>query len=575
MLRKKTMTGILRGTRLPLAVAVIGALLAPAAQAATFGINGQVFRVNTVEAADESIEDADLLLRDPLPYVKVRVVNAATRAVLGDPVWAGPTGNFAVVFEATAGDEVEVQALRVIDGDGEVLPAAREEMNTLTLSAPATAMAVRVASDEAVDLSGLETSPTDGVGILFTEVGKVEIPYICQEVCTTAATCPKICQLEEVGLADMNDAAGQARAGELHLPANASGSHYNAAFHDAPFGGGLLIFGMFGPAEPGCGDIDWYRVKYRTMTWSSGAWVFGGWDYWSQPMHKTRYEINFVPSFSADSFLEKVGPINGTANDLYRVNPLPTSPGQVVAYSFANKRMNWRTGGLADGLYEIALDYYTQVGGSDTNPTVVQLPATCVDGALPPDEANKVALNKLRLRINNQRPTISLDGIFVRSTANQYVDAARSSCSDPAPGRTGSKALALDFNAAANRCDIIELDSSVADVVEIDFKARQDAGYMRSYSLAATSNADPPDTVSFAADNYGNHAASGVLWTGLCSTNPQMPCATPGDSVVRTNATPFPQNCAYIFDLVVRTRNQNGYSYLHRPHIRRAYYVRP
>jgi hypothetical protein len=578
------MTSILSGARLLPAVVVMGLLLTPiAAGAATFGINGQVFRIDPGEAADPTLEDSDLEVRDPMPYVKIRVIDATSRATLGED-WAKATGNFAVTFEASSGDDVEVQAIRVVDSDGEVLPAAREGINTITLSTAATQMAVKVTSEEAVDLkAGAESEP--GIGIIFTEVGKVEIPYICQKICTDSdpLVCPKSCPKEKVGLADMSSAV--ARADELHLPDSSSSAHWNAVFRDAPFGRGLLIFGQFGQPKgtPGClATTDWYKVKYRPLTYNAGTDSWEGdptaWVYWSQTMHKTRYEINLSP-FSADSFLELVGPITGSTDKLYRVRPVPTSSTQTVVYSFANLRMNWRTDKLGlDGLYEIAMEYYTQTGGTDDNPVVTQILSTCVDSTasvLPPGQANKVALNQLRLRLNNTAPRASFDGIFIRSAANQYLQQPRDACSDPAPTRTATKSLAADFEDAAFRCKIMELDSSLSDVVEIDFKARHDDGYLRSYSLAATSNASPADVVPFASDNYDNHAASGILWQGLCSTDPQMPCATPAGSVTRTNAAAFPQPCAYIFDLVVRTRIQDGYGYEYGRHLRRAYYVRP
>jgi hypothetical protein len=45
--------------------------------------------------------------------------------------------------------------------------------------------------------------------------------------------------------------------------------------------------------------------------------------------------------------------------------------------------------------------------------------------------------------------------------------------------------------------------------------------------------------------------------------------------VTATNTAPFPERCAYIFDLVVRSRLQNGYDYLQHRHHRKAYYLIP
>jgi hypothetical protein len=516
--------------------------LSAAAGAAPFILYGQVFQVDPETAEDESIDAAGLPLGPHMPYVRLQVVDPVTGAGLGGPVYAGATGNFTLQFDAPAGSSAAIQVFRVINGEAERIPDARKDINTFPLTSPALGVAVKVASDEVLLLGpGSGLSP-DSVGIVFTQVGLVEIPYISQDL-----TRP---DKERIGLADLS--GDLTRAAEQNLPASPSAASSNAVFKDAPFGGLLHLFGAFGKLSgtPPCtGEVSWYHVKIRPVTFdAAGNPVYGTALEGSDPLRKMRFEIDYVPTFRADAFLEKIGPYDGedltsgsatAIHNLYRVKPFPTSPGQTVVYSMADQRYSWATGSPA-GLYEISLEYFRHVGGTATDPDVVKIDEICFDGVLPPEDAAKVALHKLLVRVDNSPLTASMGGLFVKTGGT----------------RSGN------FLDPAQKCEIIEL--SPGSTVEIDFKARHEAGYLRSYSLSATSNAGA--TVLFASDSYDSHSASGPLWQGAGTA------ASP--VVTATNLSAF-NRCAYTFDLVVQGRVQNGYGYLQGAHHQPFYYVMP
>jgi len=538
MIRKLRYQPCFQGAWLRAFAAALVLLALPAAASADpFILYGQVFRIDPETAADESIADAALPLGPSMPYVRLQAVDPVTGAGLGAPVYAGATGNFTLHLEAPAGSTAAVQVFRVIDGEAERIPDARKDANTFVLTSPAAGVAVKVVRDEELLFGpGSGFSPTS-VGIVFTQVGLVEIPFISQDL-----TRP---DKERIGLADLS--GDLTRAAEQNLPSSPS-----TVFKDAPFGGLLHLFGAFGRLSgvPPCnGEVEWYRVKIRPVDSfdAAGNPVFGAAVDGTDLLRKMRFEIDYVPTFRADAFLEKIGPYGGEdltsgsaapIQGLYRVNPFPTSPGQTVVYSMADQRYGWATGSFPGGLYEISLEYFRHAGGTDTDPDVVKIPDLCFEATLPPEDAAKVALHKLLLRIDNTPLTSGMDGLFVRTGGV----------------RSGN------FLAPESLCDIIEL--SPGSTLEIDFKARHEAGYLHSYSLSATSNSGA--TVAFAADNYGNHSAGGPLWEGAGTA------ASPG--VTATNLSAF-SKCAYIFDLVVSGRIQNGYGYVSGSHHRQTFYV--
>ncbi len=543
------------------ACAAFIALLAFSVNAAAdpFTLYGQVFQVDPELAADESIEDADLPVGLRVPFVQVQVVDPDTGESRGAPVFAGANGNFTLHFDAPAGSTAAIQVFRSVNtttGDPEVqiYPEARKDLNTFPLTNAPTGVAVKVASEETLLLDP-GSSFNASVGIVFTQVGLVEIPYISQDLARP--------DKGRIGLADLS--GDLTRAAEQNLSSDPSAASYNAVFKDAPFGGLLHVFGAFGKLSgiPPCtGAVDWYRVKIRPVSFDgAGNPVYGAAFEGTDLLRKMRFEVDYVPTFRADSFLEKIGPYDGDdltsgvavpIHNLYRVNPSPTTPGQTVVYSMADQRYSWATGGNPPGLYEISLEYFRDAGTTDpTQPRVTKIAdAPCFGGTLPPEDADEVALHKLLVRIDNTPLESSMDGLFVRTGASR----------------------SFNYLEPGHLCDIIDLNAG--STIEIDFKAWHNAGYLRSYRLTAISNAKDNVPFAAAADNYDNHSACGPLWRGGTGACPAV--APPGAApvITATSTSPFPR-CAYGFDLVVQGRAQNGYGYLQGAHHRQIYYVNP
>lgn len=557
MIRNTLRDHLLHGSWLRGFAAALALLAIPAAAGADpFILYGQVFQIAPDSAADESIAAAALPTGRPMPFVRLQAVDAVTGASRGAEAFAGATGNFTLHLEAPAGSSAAIRISRVIDGEVERIPDARDDINTFALTSPAAGVAVKVASDETLLLGPGSNISAPSVGIVFTQVGLVEIPYISQDL-----TRP---DKQRIGLADLS--GDLTRAAEQNLPSAASAASSNAVFKDAPFGGLLHVFGAFGRVVPPCtGTIDWYRVKFRPVSFdAAGNPVYHDAEFGADLLRKMRFEIDYSP-FRARAFLETIGPFDGddvtsgstvSIDKLYRVNPLPTSPGQTVVYSMADQRYGWYTGSRS-GLYEISLEYFQRLpGGSDTHPRVVRIPDSCFSGVLPPEDAARFALHKLLVLLDNTGLASGMDGLFVRTG--------------------GGGPRSFNYLEPGHRCDIIDLPAP-DDTIEIDFKAWHNAGYLRSYSLSAVSNAG--DDIAFASDNYDNHSGCGPLWRGGTAVCPTIapPVAAPPAGVpviTATNMSPFPR-CAYIFDLVVRRRTQNGYGYVPGAHHRQTYYVNP
>jgi hypothetical protein len=95
--------------------------------------------------------------------------------------------------------------------------------------------------------------------------------------------------------------------------------------------------------------------------------------------------------------------------------------------------------------------------------------------------------------------------------------------------------------------------------VEIHFTVSHAGQYLRGYSLAASPNNSGLSTVAFTSDDFTAHTTpADPLWGG------------PGPQVVSAGGF---QRCAYIFDLVATSRQQNGVDFVQRAHLRRNYYV--
>jgi len=525
-----------------------------AARAVDYYVFGQVFQVSSEDAADESIAAASLT-GNPLPFGHVQVYDRSSGILLGEAD-AGQNGQFTVRFALPAGPpgpDVEARVYRVVDGGATLLPAAREEINFLDDIGQFTGAALKVVSDERIEYgaagSGFVSYP--GVGLVFTRVGKVEIPFISQD--TILANRPV------AGLADFSP--DPSRAAELGV----------AEFHQAPFAGLLQVFGDFGlPGSPCTGQIGWYQVRIKKIAEAPVPVSYESDILWQDPMHKIRTQVTTLPTLSVSQTTEKIGPFAGFLDDpatpavdpgapvsaLYFVNRNEVGGLTNTFYSFPDLRMNW-VSSAANGLYELSLVYYRQAGTAASGAPIVQeLPASCFTPSSPP--ASGVALHKLILRVNNQPLQARFDHIYLKNpVTNGYFDGT------PPPPATPDVNHALDFN-STGLCDIMHLTTPTSDYdVEIHFTAHHEGGYMHSYNLAAVSNSGTVN-VSFDSDSFGPHTtAVNPLWSGTAATGKV------------TSAGGFTTACAYRFGLTASSRLQDGYNYIQSANAERAYYVTP
>lgn len=565
-------------------IAVLSAFATPAS-AANYVVFGKVHPVNPAEAADEDgIATADLALGDALPFIQVAIFDRATDTELGR-AWSLANGQFSIALTAPSPVDIEGRAFLVADGGLTPLPAAREEINhaTLTSLGPNTSVGLvfKVASDliAAAGPAALGL-PGEGVGIVFTRVGKVEIPYICQEVCSTPATCPRICATEDVGLADMS--GDLPTASQLGLPNQGNPTHYRSAFEQAPFGGRLMIFGDFGkPKAPGTGlcppvpmiypdwDPQWYQVTIEkldetTFTDSATATVTETFPL-ADPISKKKYTVVTSPLIDVITSAITIGPYSGKLGSaagapvpgLYLRNELTATTSAQTFYSFPDLRVNWVTSGR-NGLYRLKMHYFKHKGWETINqtPIVEEISADCfLPSPLPkPPSDSDSAVHDLLVRVNNQPLLTSFDHIWQKNAAG-YLKIG------PAPTFTRSRVAtdpigndAFDFN-AEGLCNIMHFDAG--DQVEIDFTAHHVGGYLRNYALSASSN--DGSAVPFTSDTFQGKP---LLWEG-----------TPAAGQSATNTVAFPHDCGYFFDLVARSRVQNGYGYIQGRHARKTYYV--
>ncbi len=522
---------------------------ASSAMAVDYYVFGQVFRVSSEDAADESIPAASLT-GDPVPFVHVQVYDRSSGILLGTAD-AGQNGQFTVRFSLPAGPpgpDVDARVYRVVDGGATLLPAAREEINFLDAIGQFNGAALKVVSDELLEYGTAGFVSYPGVGLVFTRVGKVEIPFISQN--TTLANRPV------AGLADFSPDPG--RAAELGV----------ADFRQAPFAGLLQAFGDFGLPGGACtgSAIEWYQVRIKKIAEASDPLSYESDILWQDPMHKIRTQVTTLPTLSVSHTTEKIGPFAGFLDDLatpvvdegdsvaalYFVNRNEVGGLTSTFYSFPDLRMNW-VSSAANGLYELSLVYYRQVGtAASGEPILRELPAGCFTGSPPP--ASGVALHRLTLRVNNQPLRAHFDHIYLRNTTTDEYFAG--SAAPDVPTTAG----ALDFN-DDGLCDIMPLASAYD--VEIHFTAHHEGGYMHSYNLAAVSNSGAV-SVSFDSETFGSHTtALNPVWPGTAATGTEA----------RTGG--FTTPCAYLFDLSALSRLQDGYHYIQSANPERAYYVTP
>lgn len=513
------------------------------AHAVEYIVFGQILQVDPEDAEDEDLTDA-ALSGDPRPYARVRLYDVDTGLLLGEAD-AGDNGVFTVRYDRPAGSSpnLDCRVFHLVEDpdtavqEARVLPAARQQINTFSSVDQYQGVTLKVLADDQLDygdadeMTGFVTTP--GVGLVFTRVGRVETQFIAQN--TTAVG----------GLADFG--SDPSAPGNLGVP----------DFRQAPFAGRLFVYGDFGlPSDTvACSgySIDYYRILIEPMGGTAQAW--------SQPLLKTRTQVTTVPSFSVVHQRVPVGPFDGQLSgpmtaeeDLYLVNRNDTGGPTSTFWSFPDQRVNWNTekwdGGVADGLYEISVEYFTYVSGPADAPVVEQIPSTCFT---PPS----APVGTFLLRVDNGALTATFDAIYLWNPSTmRYL---RNPALPQQPGDTATEtpaeARALDFNTTA-LCEIMDLQSQYQ--VEIHYTVSHAGGYLRSYSLTASPN-DGSSGVSFESESFTAHTTPGnPVWNGPGS-----------DDRARTGF----QDCAYIFDLVARSRQQNGIVYVQGKHPRRTYYV--
>ena len=523
---------------LPLLVVLltVGAAASPAVD---FYFTGQVFQVTQEDADDPAIADAGLI-GDGRPYAKVLLYDSDTNALLGETI-ADHEGVFTVTYDQPALGSTPNVRLRVFQEEADPavdveLAEAREGLNHFAAVGRFFGSGLRVITDDylAYGADGLTTYP--GVGIVFTRVGKVEIPFIEQDLTEPL-----------VGLADFT--SDPSRASELHV----------RAFEDAPFARGLLIFGEFGLPGGACtGDqISHYRVmisKFNEVTSTWGADVV-----WTQDMTKMKTTVSTSPTVTVTHDRVPVGPFTGTDSvtlasipGLYWVNR-NTLGDPSVFYSFPDQRVNWQTNGWpdGDGLYRITMEYYKFIGGSIDAPSVSKLddsPGGCFAGT-PPTGAD--GLHRLYLTVNNDPMTVRFDHIYLRNGAGNYF---------PKTGTTPTPnvADALDF-ANEGLCEIMEAGSTYN--IEVQYTAHHTGDFMRYYTVSATPNAG--STVTFASESYPPSTPfTAPAWAG-----------TPATGATATALNGEFVRCGYDFQISAGSRLQNGYQHVQWAHPDLAFYV--
>nr|HRC86690.1 hypothetical protein [Thermoanaerobaculia bacterium] len=299
----RTLPRLFKGRLLAFLLVVAAFVPAAPASAATARFFGQVFQVDPAQAEDSNISAGDLS-GSPLAFVRIQLYNRADGALLatGD---AGINGQFTLRFTPPTGPapNVEARVFRVVDGGSTLLPAARAGINFFDHLGLFTPAALKVAGEDrsTVGESGLSSIP--GIGLLFTRVGKVEIPFIAQN--TALASRPV------AGLADLN--ADPVRAAELGI-----------SFEKAPFAGLLQVFGDFGtpsascncpPGPPCVPSIDYYRATLRKINEAAPGLVYDSEMPFLDPLHKIRTQVTTLPTLSLVNSTVSIGPLDGGLDD--------------------------------------------------------------------------------------------------------------------------------------------------------------------------------------------------------------------------------------------------------------------
>ncbi len=503
--------------------------------AVNYTVFGQAAAVTSKDAADQKILVADLRCMG-LPYMRVSAFNRGTGELLGSTD-TGKNGQYTIKFTAPAAINIDLRVYNTINGGSSQFAEARTGINYIDSIGTYVQKKVIVISDEFWVYGDAGFCNIPGVGILFTSVGLVEIPYINQNPAQSTAGLADFPAV--VGVPGIKD--GVARAAELGI----------SPFAKAPFSGRLLIFGDFGlPSITSCplAKIDYYRVTI-TKHGTTDSFIL------MDPLSKTKTVVQTMPVLKVTNTTEALGPFNGTTfggttvDGLYQVNKNSAGAISSTFYSFPDLRLNWNTGSL-NGLYEITFQYYQKIGGSTASPVVQAINSSCFV-TTPPSGTLNGALHKLVLRVNNDPLTVQFNHIYLKNKINGTYFQGEGVV--PSDGPIGS---AYDYN-GVGLCDIIALKNKYK--IEINFTAHHAGGFMKNYSLNATNNSGT-QTINFTDQNFGTL----VTW--------------PGTSIIGTavvNPVAFAADCGYLFTLSAWSRLQNGYNYIQWAQPWRTYYVRP
>lgn len=531
-------------------------LLSSATQAwaVTYYVFGQVFQVTEEDAGDELILDSSLI-GDGRPFAKIKLFDNDTGEFLGEAT-SDHDGIFTVQYNQVSGSTPNIrfrvyQEVADPETDEELLPA-REGINNFNTVGQFFGTGLRVVTDEIVEYGDDGLTNELGVGIVFTRVGKVEIPFISQSLSATL-----------VGLADFtNDTAvtGKYRYQELHV----------RPFKDAPFAKGLLIFGEFGlPSGGTCvaGDeIGYYRVNIHKYNESTSSWEAA--ERWLEPMTKMQTQVTTVPTVSVVHTRVPVGPFTGTelgsdVEGLYWVNRNVTGGAVNTFYSFPDLRVNWRSQNWDDGLYKITMEYYKELPGGTLNaPIIARLDdsglSSCFTGV---PSTGAAGLHELLVKINNQPMTVKFDHIYLKDNSSGGGYLPKTGSMDVSNSKD-----ALDFN-AEGLCNVMELKNKYD--VEVHFTAHHPGSFMRYYKLTANPNAC--STVSFDKEVYPDASMSSFTFPSG-TIQPYWEGTLAGGTSATATKDLFAK-CGYIFTLGASSRRQNGYQHVEWRHPQRAYYV--
>jgi hypothetical protein len=446
------------------------------------------------------------------------IYKKGTSEVLGEG-YSGINGQFNIGFSFPAGPpgpDVELRVFKVADGSFvQQLPVNDVVNNISAIGLWTTNKKLMVINDDVIDY--LHDGAPPAAGLVFTRIGLIPVPYIDQ---VTAAT-----------------------RGIAYIPDDPSvPSYVPAGFRklELPFGGALLIFGSFGIPKAACPgtQVEYYQVTITQLEGSpiEPPFVF------KDPLSKIKTVVSTTVPLTITNVTEQLGPFTGTEGintipGLYRVNQDTTD----TFYIFPDLRMYWNTSGL-NGLYQITVKYYWQVGGSSTAPVVQEM---TIPGCFDPVAAG-TPIGQLIVRVNNQPLDVRFNGIFLKDGGNYY--------------EVGG--VKYDFN-DEGLCSIMNLKQPPRQYgIEINYTAHHPGNYMYKYSLTATPNDPSIPGVTFVNEVC---TPTTVLWEGT-------PAA--GDTRFKDYFN-WPNACAYIFDLVAWSRVQDGYYFIHYAHPRRTYYINP